>query len=333
MSTAVVFNDTRIHQHFGCDRVMAVLEAGLTSRGVQIIARSPVRHAWWDDAALMRKIAEARLLVINGEGTLHHGGAQGEALMRLARHPVRGTKPLFLINALYQENPPDWGEALKAFTGLWARESRSAAAMSLATGRKVGFFGDLTLCGESILGADGSRSGVIFGDSVKKKVSRRLAQLSSTQPGCRLIPIVAELKTVRDRTGVAAFARRVENRLVTAIDRWRYPALNLLPDQQAYAEALRRAALHVTGRFHGLCFSVATGTPFVTLSSNSWKSEALIADAGLSPERLVSLDRLGPDLLNRDWAYSAQERVSIRDFLAMSQAAAAMAFDEIAAAA
>lgn len=311
---------------------MAVLEAGLTRRGVQIIATSPVRHAWWDDAALMQKIAEAQILVINGEGTLHHGGAQGEALVRLARHPVRGTKPLFLINALYQENPPDWGEALKTFTGLWARDSRSAAAMAQATGRPVGSFGDLTLCGDSIAGT-GPRQGIVLGDSVKKKVSRRLAQLSTARPGCKLVPIVQDLKSVRDRTGLAAVMRRIENSLFTAASRWRYPALQLLPDQAAYAEVLRQAAVHVTGRFHGVCFSVATETPFVTLSSNSWKSEALIADVGLSTDRLVAPDRLTPDLLDRDWSYSVQERTAIRNFLSMSAAAAARAFDEIAAAA
>ncbi|MEO8241520.1 MAG: polysaccharide pyruvyl transferase family protein [bacterium] len=331
MTKAVVFNDTRIHGHFGCDRVMDLLDGNLARRGVQVIAQSPVRHAWWEDAALLGKIAEADILVINGEGTLHHGARQGEALIKLADHPARAGKPLYLINALYQENPAHWDAALRSFNGIWARDSRSARAMSAAVGREVGHFADLTLC-DGFIGGAAERQGVVLGDSVKKKVTRKLAALSRKVEGATLVPIVRDLKSVRDRKGLSASLRRAENWITETFWTLRYPGFRLLPDQAAYGQVLGQAKLHVTGRFHGACFSVATQTPFVTLTSNSWKIEAMIGDCGLSQDRIIGIDQIEPGLLARDWSYSAAEMAAMRDYVERSTAASAAAFDAIATA-
>jgi hypothetical protein len=330
MPTAVVFNDTRIHGHFGCDRVMNVLDGELQRRGVQIIGSSPVRHTWWEDAALLQKIAEADILVINGEGTLHHGGRQGEMLMRLANHPARSGKPVYLINAIYQENPAEWGEGLRTFAGIWARDSRSAAVMAQATGRDIGYFGDLTLC-QGFITTEAVRRDVVFGDSVKTKVSQRLARLSRKTAGSALVPIVRDLKSVRDRKGISAILRRADNRITEAFWRMRYPGFALLPDEAAYGQVLSRASLHITGRFHGACFSIATQTPFVTMTSNSWKIEALIEDCGLSKDRIVTIDRIEPALLQRDWSFTEAEMAAMRAYVDRSVIAAGRAFDTIAA--
>lgn len=332
MSTAVVFNDTRINAHFGCDRVMDVIEKQLAQRGVTIIASSPCGHVWCQDAGLMRKIAAADLLIINGEGTLHHGTGQAADLMKLAGHPVAAGKPLFLINALYQQNPEEWSALLRHFAGIWARDGRSAAELSAATGRKIGFFGDLTLC-DGIIDAHAARQGVVVSDSGNKVISLQLAKLSRSLPDAKFVPVVRELKSVRNRKGLAAGMRRVQDRAVKAIWALRFPGLTLLQDQAQFAALLGTAALQVTGRFHGVCFSILTQTPFVAVTSNSWKIEALLEDCGLSRDRIVSPDLLDPALVQRDWRFTDQEQAAIRGFVEKSGQAARAAFDQIAAAA
>jgi hypothetical protein len=78
--------------------------------------------------------------------------------------------------------------------------------------------------------------------------------------------------------------------------------------------------------------NLVTGTPFITVSSNSWKIEALFEDAGIDKRRLVTPDALSRDLvLGQDWAFTIAEQANIAAFLDRSQRGAAAMFDAIAA--
>ena len=56
--TAVLMNDTRGHAHFGCQRVMRVIESNLESRGIKVTARSLVRNDWAVGPRLPRRCFE-----------------------------------------------------------------------------------------------------------------------------------------------------------------------------------------------------------------------------------------------------------------------------------
>src|SRR3546814_15358610 len=81
---------------------MRRIEENLRCRGISITAVSPVRHDWEGDASFLKAMAACDIIVINGEGTLHHGAPHGEILLKVVDHPVRTTKPVVLINALYR---------------------------------------------------------------------------------------------------------------------------------------------------------------------------------------------------------------------------------------
>ncbi len=330
MKTAVLFNDTRPHFHHGCDRVMSVLEKKLHQRGITVVATSAVRHDWWLDEALLRTIAQSDLLIINGEGTLHHGSRHGVNLLRLTTHEARIGKPLYLINALYQENPASWGEQIRLFDGVWARDSWSAKELSTAWGAEVGHFADLTLC-DGFVEFDFDRKGMVFGDSVKKAITRELARVSIKTKGNTLVPTVHRIKSPKGKTGVAAIPRLIYGKIYQTIWNARYPNFAMMPDQDAYAAFIARSALHVTGRFHGACFSILTRTPFLTLSSNSWKLEALLADCGLAADRLVAPGDLSKAVGRRNWGFTAEEMHNIERYVASSNVASDRAFDSIAA--
>jgi hypothetical protein len=78
--------------------------------------------------------------------------------------------------------------------------------------------------------------------------------------------------------------------------------------------------------------AVLSGTPFLAISSNSWKIEALIADIGLDPSRLTSPTDLTPGLLEgRDWSYSETEHAAIAAALTRWRATGAALFDAVRA--
>lgn len=329
---AVLLNDTRPDLHHGCGRVVRLIAEKLERQGVALIATSPVRHAWWEDAGFLGALERADLVVINGEGTLHHGTPHGLNLLRVAEHPLRGAKPVYLINALYQDNPPEWAALLSAMTEAVARDTRSAAALAEHLGRPVRTIPDLTLC-DGPLPSSAQRRGIVFGDSVHDPLSIRLAELSLNHPGSRLVPILTHLKAPKGRTAVGRALRAG----YVAVHTWRFhrrfPNLELCSSETDYAAALGRAELHVTGRFHGVCYSILTGTPFLAIGSNSWKLEALLADFGLSPTRLQTPE--GVERALRDpssWAYTDSELAAIGSALSQAQADSDGLFSEMAAA-
>ena len=97
VANAVILNDTRGDSHFGCFRVMRLIEENLAGRGIRVLARSGVRNDWENDRPFLDAMAKSDLIVINGEGTLHHGAKAGARLLRVVDHPVRGDKPVALI--------------------------------------------------------------------------------------------------------------------------------------------------------------------------------------------------------------------------------------------
>jgi hypothetical protein len=332
----VLMNHTNMQgHHFGCARVMRMIEDGLTTRGCVITGWIDGKLDWRTDAEALRLLADCDLIVINGEGTLHHGRKKASWLMETARHDVTHGKELALINALYQENPDDWAPLLKVFTHLYARDSRSAAAMTVHAGREVQWMGDLSTCAGAIPD-DQSRAGILVGDSVRNAATATLAtlatRLNATEP-TRLVPLTVSL---REENPYRAAPMRLLRRWTVALRQRRlerkFPLLAYLSSEEAYVEAIRRCRLSVTGRFHGVCLNLVTGTPFVAVTSNSWKIEALFADAGIDPRRMVPQTKLTPELvLGTDWSFSDTERTNIGRFLEMTRIAAAEMFDRLAA--
>lgn len=315
----VILNDTRPDCHHGCDRVMAVLERRLRAQGLEIIARAAVAARWWEDPTFLAALTRADLIVINGEGTLHHGSHRGAGLLRVLDVPERRATPVVLLNALYQENPPDWDAPIRALVLVQARDSRSQSVLEGITGGPVPHLPDLTLCDGQLVN-NGDRRGVVLGDSVLPETSRALAELSRRVPGARLIPVLKRLKRPKGRTAAGRALRGAYGNLYDGLARWRYPTLELIGDGNAYARALSGSELHITGRFHAICFSILTETPFLALRSNSWKIEALLADFGLSAQRIIALPEAAQaGRAPQAYAFTAQELSALRAGLDRAQ--------------
>ena len=117
-----------------------------------------------------------------------------------------------------------------------------------------------------------------------------------------------------DRDSIAASIRAFPEAWATHSRQWVFSQRELL----------------VTGRFHAVCMAILTKTPFVAVTSNSWKIEALLADIGLDPARVQTIGALTPDLLEKDWAFSDAENRAMEVALPEWRTAAEIMFDQIA---
>lgn len=328
----LLLNDTdEGSTHFGCIRVMRTIREELSQRGLTDLPSIKVGTDWRRDPAVIVQIDMADLVVINGEGTLHHGKRRGRWLLEAGARVKAGGGRVALINALWQQNPPDWAEMARDFDILACRDSRSMKDLAAATGREVTFLGDLSML-HPWQDPGVTRSGVMVGCSVHGTVTEALARFAE-EGGHDLVPVTTVIKAVPARlTGWRRWLRAHrsdwQNRRFIA----RHPTTQHVTDDAAYLMQLSRHSLVVTGRFHSVCLAILSGTPFLAISSNSWKIEALISDIGLDPARIRPLAELSQaTLAERDWSYSAAEKAAIAARLQRWRIEGRGLFDRVAA--
>lgn len=330
---AVLMNDTRADRHFGCLRVMRLIEKRLAGQGIEIAGRSPIRNDWENDRAFLDAMGRSDLVVINGEGTFHHGAQSALRLLKVVDHPARAGKPVALINTLYQDNPKEWRRYLDKIALVSARDSRSAAEIEALTGRRTPVVPDMSLS-DGMLAAPGGpgRDRILVGDSVSRTLSRTLREIARHSPDTFFLPILTTLKAPRAHwpfpirqlreTFIHAHAAAAG-----ALDR----KILFSRTEEEFIAHLLRARLHVTGRFHAVCFCLFTGTPFLAVDSNSWKIAALLDDFGLGRQRLVTVEELRERLVQGGGEdYSDEERAKIEAGLRLCAEKARDLFGEIA---
>lgn len=313
--TMTVLNDTDVRGcHFGCYRVMSNIKMLSEQYGLKlcgtVAAGTPSICP-----SMRRAIQDADIVMINGEGTLHHGRRRARWLINAIEYAKSRNKPVALVNALYQDNPESWNPVVSELDIVCARDALSAAQLSAATGRKVDYMGDLALYHEAFSSPERTRSGTLFGDSVYIRTTRQLLAAAGTvsrRAPVRVMPITKRYRLPGSNCSAAYDLQTIYSYYChRKAPRYR-KIVSFAASQQAYMEALRGFALSVTGRFHALCFALLTRTPFIAVASNSWKMDAIINDVGLRRERLLPPEALTPELiLDNDWSYSDRERAAI----------------------
>lgn len=273
---------------------MRLLEENLTSRGIRVTARSMVRGKWEKDRPFLKALADCDIVVINGEGTLHHGSPHGERLLKVVDHPARGKKTVALINALYQENPAHWGRYLEKMALVSTRDSWSAESVGSQAQCEVTWVPDLSLsAGDVEATSPLERNALLVGDSVSRDMTIELRRIAALRSDSYLFPIRKGLKASKPHFPPPLRALR-EGYIQLHAKAFELKNRNILfnKNEAGFIDTLLRAHLHVTGRFHSVCFSLFTKTPFLALESNSWKIGALMHDFGLDTKRIVTLDEL-----------------------------------------
>lgn len=269
---------------------MAAIREQLALRKIDVVASAFVGADWENDAAIIEALPDVDLIVVNGEGTLHHGAAAGRRLLRVIEHPLRRHVPVVFINMLWQDNPPEWDALLKRADLVSVRDTHSQRGLALKDIRS-NFCPDFSFSHTWPEALPSQRGNcVAYGDSIYPEVTKELRKAYELCAGPKIYLPIRSRKRHESIHRNLTIGQRVDNirHKVRGVARSiADPGYLTVEDTDQYLSLLSNARFHITGRYHAACLSVVAGVPFATLASNSIKIEALIDDIGLDRRRLI----------------------------------------------
>jgi len=183
------------------------------------------------------------VLVVNGEGSMHHGGGAFRDKMQLIEAATKVGRPAYLINSVWQDNPHDFDRALARCRQVVVREVLSRDAMA---GHGVT---------AQVMPDQSYFAPVGKGDAVDFKGGIVMTDFLSREFGC----------------------------FVRLRSRWaeRYPFVDMRAmDWATLVRSLKTARLLLTGRHHAIYAACKARVPFLALAGNTHKIEGIVATAG-----------------------------------------------------
>ncbi|PLX82075.1 MAG: hypothetical protein C0616_03145 [Desulfuromonas sp.] len=319
---AILVNDTSLSGHFGCRIVVDQIRRLAARNGIEIVATCAMGTPY---SQLCKRIDGFDLCLVNGEGTIHHDAPNGLTLVRVASFCRSRGIPAVLINALYQQNGPEFVDHVRNFDRVFVRDPLSLKELEGIVDAEV--VPDLVLSSDpGMLGAD-KRSGILFTDHVNKNEARRLFDFAASLPGSTFLP----METLRPRLRRRKPSDRLRNIWATCDYRLKKELFKALGGvvgsgnpgyvpfkavmfkgcgMEDFLQALARCELFVTGRFHGICLAMLLRTPFLAVASNTFKVEALLAEAGLQRRLVDSVEDVTEQIsANLSWTVGELEGV------------------------
>ena len=283
----MVLGDTRDIYHHGCEAVLRQLLMGLGNAGI-----SPTRVvAGMDWSSQASEFLEADLVVINGEGSLHHDRPVVQSVLDLAARRKELARPTALVNTSWFANSVTSTRRLAAFDLLamrdpLSRQETASCGLTCLDAPDLAIREACTFPQADII-PDGK---MMVSDSTRVEITKLLRDLANKRRWSYL-PILFTPKRARPgKKSRKLFTKirlaRAMGPLAGVLMSSRYHAHLLgAPDLPSYMDALRRSSGVVTGRFHTACFCIGLGVPFVAVGSNTDKIRSLLLDAGLHPDR------------------------------------------------
>jgi hypothetical protein len=236
VKTIYLFNDTGRVNHAGCRAVMRSIRRHL--RGFKIIAAHRVNQKVIDYDAM----AACDIVLVNGEGTIHHDRRVGNFLLEALRQGQEMGKTTVLVNALYQQYQLDYADVLKRLDFFAVRESLSAKFARRAGGKP-----------KVLLDSAADPTFITYREPPKRPKHGILVGETHIKSPCH-----GFLEQYRD-----------------------YKRLRLRGTLNECVAILRKATCYITGQHHGVYAAGIAGIPFVAIPSNSHKIQGLIQWSGL----------------------------------------------------
>lgn len=324
----LVVNDTRVDRHHGCARVMQALFALMARHAMAPVLAWPAHVEWRGNPAFAAALGRARLVIVNGEGTIHHDRAAGLRLLEIGAAARELGIPAALINCGWEANGARAAALLADFALVCARDSESAAQMRDGA-PNVTVVPDLSLY-LPMPDAAASRTGIGFTDNVDRLGALAL-EAARKACGGTTVSIHRPAAWARFLRGGLALREdlghpaRLASLLALRHRLWRASQ----EDTDAFIRGLGTLSLLVSGRFHACTLALAAGTPFIATASNTGKIAHLIADASLEPWRAQAELTPAAIRLAADAGFSPSERAARLEYLNAARTSADALFAEL----
>jgi len=257
--------------HLGTVYACSIIRQNLARRGLTEVGWANDRARF--DEVLSCAARRPELIVLNGEGTLHHGAPRAEELMSICAHAKDLGIGVAVLNSVWEGNPDTMVEALRTLDLVHVRDSVSHGELP------TDFPAEITPDVSIQLFLRTTREGTFLPpkhslavmDSVVQRTSTALLDFAEQERLPFYAMPVGNLRKMRE--AVAIRSGPVWPRLLQLTD-------------------LIASRTWVTGRFHGLIAALCAGLPVCALSSNTSKIEGCLLDSGLGDACLLSQDWL-----------------------------------------
>lgn len=243
-------NDTSDVPHAGCKAVMRSLTAAIAGAGLTITGRHANGTRDIDAAAF----DAAEVILINGEGTIHHSGPRARFLLALIQRAKRAGKRVALVNALFQQYDAPADDILADLALLTTREPRSSAFA-----RRFG--------GKPVTLLDSAADPAFLSKGKPRKLTQVRVIGGSHRHGLILDPFEGYEGDRLTMRGTA---------------------------YEDIVATLRGAEIYLTAQHHGVYAAALAGCPFITTPSNSHKIESFIDWTGLPIPICMRPDEIDP---------------------------------------
>jgi hypothetical protein len=252
-----IFNDTAPERHHGCTAVMSYIVGACEAAGLEVVLRHPLGAEWRDSAKIEEILGSCALVLINGEGTFRDDNSASKKLAALGPYCRARSIPCALINASLV-NLNSVFDDLRSMDLIFVRDSASAEAARRA-GIRAEVTGDLSF-GQvfSDVRPELAEQKIVFTDSILIRATIALQQ-DARLLGADVLPI-----------GESLYA----------------------PHFSDYVRLLGAYGFVVTGRYHGVCFCINAGIPFVAVPANTDRIASLLSDVFGNSARMQHWSKL-----------------------------------------
>ncbi len=295
MKKCVILNDTSFDFHHGCETVMMNIIRLLRENNIETINTNPVGINWKDNKEFLYSLANADIVIINGEGSLHHNSKRVQELLPIGKYVKDNIGiPVVLINATYQENGKKMAEYMKYFNFIFVRETMSQVDLE-QYGIVSEVVPDITFYSKYDLSKKSVTNMVGVTDSVCSDVSDHLYEFTMqnnyiylptlTVPKFRGLHVYTLLKGFKFY--VKKYIKTLFSKLGYSLDTY-YLGMNYYTnDYDEYIQKIADLKFIYIGRYHALCFALKTETPFIAIKSNTHKIESMLEDIGIDSSRIL----------------------------------------------
>ncbi len=301
MIPAVLLNDTSYNNHHGCNRVIINMQLFFRECGVDILYGNPLGSDWRNNDTFLLNLQKASVLIINGEGTIHHGSEKGRLLLESIPMAKNLGLKIFLINMTYQSNPESFIRCLRQVDFITVRESLSQKEL-----KNIGLYSllvpDFTFYSFDDSEPSNGNNKTLVSDSVHSILSLKLKKLTEKILGTEFFPIWVKnpnyLLWSRFSTKFIKLPSKLTIKKLflypkALISQFRLNSVlynTTVEKHEDFISKISNSNALLCARFHLVCMTIQQRKKFIAIKSNTFKIEGLINDIGLSPKRLVTLD-------------------------------------------
>jgi polysaccharide pyruvyl transferase WcaK-like protein len=317
---AFLLNDTRTENHHGCTTVMTNIENCLKEQSIKVIGTSSVGKSWRSEQKTIDGIKQSDLVIINGEGSLHHSRPYAESLLEVIPYAKGLNKQVVLINTIWQDNSEQMSTYAKEADLIFVRDKTSQKELS-QQGVTSTFVPDMTFYSNYEY-RENKPKGIAITDSVYPKVTKECFNYS-VKNQATFLPITEYITRNKIQAiGLKKFLKITLYKSLLKVFGPKLPIrtyykglLHSYATPSEYIKRLEEHSLVIAARFHTVCFCIQNQIPFIAISSNSHKVQALINDSGLNKDRIFqNIEEIctkDVDLLS---TWNDEEKALIHDF-------------------